>query len=76
MSAKRDKFTKGRRTKKVTMAKLGRKKKDSSKNAVRVTRKQRDVSTSGGRRRVNKDPRKVPPEVAAGRRLAPHAQGR
>lgn len=68
MSAKRDKFTKGRRTKPVTMAKVARKTKDAGKKAERATRKQKDVSISGGKRKVNKTPRKVPSAVAERRR--------
>jgi hypothetical protein len=68
MSAKRDKFPKGRRTKPLTMSKALRKTKSSAKTAVRTTRKQRDVSVEGGKRKVDKAPRKLPAAVAARRK--------
>jgi hypothetical protein len=61
MSAKRDKFTKGRRSKPVGMGKVMRKKVTSMKSsAQRNTRKQRDISAPGGARSVVKSPRQVP----------------
>lgn len=67
MSAKRDKFPKGRRGP-VKEGQLHRKRKDSKKTAVRVTRKQKDVTESGTKRKVNKSPRKVPAATRAHRK--------
>lgn len=69
MSAKRDKFPKGRRSKPVTKSDLLTKNKDTGKKSTRVTRKQKDVKVSGGKRKVDKSPRKVP-KSAARRRTA------
>ncbi|MGA9525246.1 MAG: hypothetical protein WBV82_27555 [Myxococcaceae bacterium] len=62
MSAKRDKFTKGRRSKPVGEGMLMRKQVTSAKSpSRRHSRKQRDVSISGAARSVTKSPRSVPP---------------
>jgi len=60
MSAKRDKFPKGRRSKPLSMGKIQRKRKTAGKTAVRKTRKQKDVKvTTGGKRHVSKSPRRT-----------------
>lgn len=56
MSAKRDKYVKGRRGP-VSGSLINRKEHSSKKNAVRKTRKRRDIVESGGKRHVDKSPR-------------------
>ena len=58
MPAKRDKYPKGRRTNLITESKMMRHRKTAPKTGVRKTRKQRDIETSGGKRHVNKHPRR------------------
>jgi hypothetical protein len=53
-------YPKGRRSKPVKAGKLKRKTTTAPKTARRTTRKQKDVSTAGGRRKVAKNPRRVP----------------
>lgn len=58
MSAKRDKYPKGRRTKPVGESMLMRHRKTASKSGIRKRRKQRDIEVSGGKRHVDKTPRR------------------
>jgi len=57
MSAKRDKYVKGRRTRLVDRGDLLRTQHMPPKTGVRKTRKQRDIRVTDGKRSVIKHPR-------------------